>query len=146
MHLLNCISVWFCSNTQKVSRFWHYQVSLLCQFGAVKCMQNWGNFCLYWCDTNASFCQGVFPQGIPACFASHGHKNPWVLDPRMRLSYILPLEWGTERGQEWVWHLMFYPGMAKTSLGKDFMLCFHSSSPNCIAGKMSPKPNKCEAN
>lgn len=97
MHLFNCFSVYFCSNTQKVSRFLHYEVSLLCQFDVVKCIWNWGNFCLYWCDTNASVCQGVLSQEIRACLASHGDENPWVSDPRMRLSYTLPLERDTGR-------------------------------------------------
>lgn len=62
----------------------------------------------------------------------------------------LPLEW--DRGRERVVMglefsvLPVSPDTAETSLGKDFMLCFHSSLPNCIGGKMPPKPNKCEVN
>ena len=38
------------------------------------------------------------------------------------------------------------PDIAETSLEKDFMLCFPLSLPNCIAGKIPPKTNKCEVN
>lgn len=42
--------------------------------------------------------------------------------------------------------LLVRPDVAETPLDQDFMLYFHSYLPNCIAGKIPPKPNKGEVN
>lgn len=42
--------------------------------------------------------------------------------------------------------LLVSPDIAETSLEQDFMFYFHSYLPNCVAGKIPHKPNKCKVN